>query len=360
VLAAGVDSAITLQVVPPSQHASPAISAPNSPRAVALAQEPTGSNHVSEVPANGDNEAKQPPPDALASDLSPSVMQRMNSGSSNPLSSSLNPWVASYPSLASKRVFLLRHSESLWNVNGSHRVRGLIDTTLTNTGVKQAKQLQGLLQRTGALQRLGIRLVAVSPLTRTLQTYMLAVRWYLDLFPSSAASGAAGTAGTATPPGQSTPSSSSQPSSSAAGSSCVRVCVNADLAEQLLSTGTIGRSPDQLAKDFCDGSLDFSALPPVWWYAPSKDELLTEEPPSASAAATAASAALPLANTKIFLKKEPVARLRARIHRFLRWLEMQPEESILVVGHGTYFREMVDEGRVYPDVFKSNLCVWRM
>jgi broad specificity phosphatase PhoE len=337
---------------------SPPVSAPTSPHA----KQPDGPALV-EATTSGDRAV------VLEHGLSPSEMKRLSSG---PVSNGL---LSVYPSLAGKRVYLLRHSESLWNVNGSHRVRGLIDTTLTNTGVKQAKQLQGLLQRTGALQRLGIRLIAVSPLTRTLQTYMLVARWYLDLFPLApsmaasalpAAAAAGGGHSTASylqqlaPPGPCAPPTSPTPSPGS--SPCpVRVCVHPDLAEQLLSTGTIGRAPEQLAKDFSDPSLDFSALPPVWWYAPSKDELISESGGSAGVSSSdEPTLPIPAANTKIYLKKEPVARLRRRIHSFLRWLEQQPETSILVVGHGTWFRQMVSlsDERELPDVFQRNLCMY--
>ena len=362
------------RIDPPSNPPS----APSSPRHSAGSVEGNGSP----VQTSKD--------DAGASDAQLATVQLH--WSSGPLP----PPLSLYPSLRSKRVLLLRHSESLWNVNGSHRVRGLIDTTLTNMGVKQARQLRTLLQRTGALQRLGVRLVAVSPLTRTLQTYMLAVRWYLDLFPNAPAIPAATLATTAPGSVSHTPGSSVAPTPAAASAAghafvadpshlavpafesasprpgaapCpVRVVVRSELAEQLLSTGTIGRAPDQLAKDFGDPSLDFSTLAPVWWYAPERDDAAAgaggaggvEGAAAAAAGPTSVAVPAPPANTRIFLKREPIEHLRRRIHRFLYWLDQQPETSVLVVGHGTYFREMVDAAHAYTDVFKANLFIWRM
>jgi broad specificity phosphatase PhoE len=316
------------------------------------------------------------------------------------------------PIKSSKCVFLLRHAESLWNYNGSHRVRGLIDTTLTNSGIKQAKIFGQLLRNTNALQRLGINLVVISPLTRALQTYMHSIRWFLYPQYSNLQ---------APMPNrgldkelkalllqqqnnshtniEDIPVEELQPRKD------VRVHVNSDLAEQLLSTGTIGRSPDVLKQDFADPTLMFSHLRNIWWYAPERElETVSKEnnaqkqedsdseggkdsPKNSSTNANAANqpaakVLLPLSNTKVYLKKEPIENLYDRIAAFKQWLNAQSEDRILVIGHGTYFSHMINcnqttpnnESNINPginsnvtnistgveDAFKTNLFLWRL
>lgn len=82
--------------------------------------------------------------------------------------------------------------------------------------------------------------------------------------------------------------------------------------EHLDSYCDVGRSPADLARDFPD--LVFDHLDNPWWYV---------DPTSAAP-----------------YEKEPQEVLLARVEAFSNWLKARPEETIAVVGHGTFLRTL--------------------
>jgi broad specificity phosphatase PhoE len=78
------------------------------------------------------------------------------------------------------------------------------------------------------------------------------------------------------------------------------------------SSCDMGRSPRLLATEFPD--LAFDHLDDPWWLHQSPD-----------------------ANGIVV---EPIPDFQARVARFRSWLAAQPEDSIVVIGHGTFFRHL--------------------
>lgn len=77
----------------------------------------------------------------------------------------------------------------------------------------------------------------------------------------------------------------------------------------------IGRPPRELAQDFPD--LAFGHLPDVWWYTAQDG-----------------------ARNDAGIILEPHHAISERVNGFRTWLAARPEQSIAVVGHGTFFRHL--------------------
>lgn len=88
--------------------------------------------------------------------------------------------------------------------------------------------------------------------------------------------------------------------------------VDAQVRERLENSCDIGRAPGELSADF--PALDFGHLGDVWWHSDGSDAVLFE----------------------------PDDVLQGRVERFREWLRACPFETLAVVGHGTFFRQLVD------------------
>jgi len=88
--------------------------------------------------------------------------------------------------------------------------------------------------------------------------------------------------------------------------------VDARHREMLGASCDVGRSPQVLATEFPD--LDFSHLDDPWWYAP---------PGGADP-----------------FEIEPHAHVSARVDAFRSWILGRPEQTIVAVGHATFFMEL--------------------
>ena len=194
-----------------------------------------------------------------------------------------------HPSCACKKLIFVRHGESLYNAHGAQRMKGLVDAHLTVRGYRQCQWLANVLRRTLWLESLGVSLVCVSPLTRALQTYSKTFKWFVDEM-NAKHSHQTGVL----PPK-------------------IRVHVDPRLSERLSHSSSQGSPKSVLEKMFPD-TADFSRLAEKWWHQ---------------------------SNMMSASSFESDENLRSRTQKFLRWVAKQPEECILVVGHGACMRKML-------------------
>jgi len=200
----------------------------------------------------------------------------------------------------SKRLYLIRHGESEANAAWTHFSRShsdlagydrsheaalwhqytepdhVFDAPLTERGKLQAMGLREQLQR---LKVADDALWVCSPLTRALQTCLLA----------------------APPCGGR------------------QVIIRPELTEHLASKGDVGRPKSLVHAEFpmVEG---LAEVPEVWW--PELD------PPSCGA-------------RRILGATEQIESVRRRAGQFREWLHSRPESSIVVVGHSTWFMQFM-------------------
>jgi broad specificity phosphatase PhoE len=94
---------------------------------------------------------------------------------------------------------------------------------------------------------------------------------------------------------------------------CAAPKVIVDLHREYLdSYCDVGRAPADLARDF--PALSFDHLDNPWWYV---------DPASTAP-----------------YEKEPQEVLMARVEAFSNWLKARPEQTVAVVGHGTFLRTL--------------------
>ena len=96
------------------------------------------------------------------------------------------------------------------------------------------------------------------------------------------------------------------------------------MAEHVMTTGDVGRSPQDLRGDFpwLDGALRH--LPEVWWWSP-------DGKPNCAA-------------TERFSSAEPRGNLARRVGAFRAWAIAQPERHIIAFGHSTFWKYFIGNG----------------
>ena len=188
-----------------------------------------------------------------------------------------------------KKLIFVRHGESLYNAHGSKRMTGLQDAHLTIRGYRQCQYLANILRRTLWLESLNVSLVCVSPLARALQTYAETFKWFVDEMNEK----------------HGHHQSNSNPK--------IRVRIDPRLAERLSHSSSKG-SPKSVLEKMFPGIGDFSHIAEKWWYQSS---VVSGSP------------------------VESDKHLRMRAQKFLRWVTKQPEECVLIVGHGACMRMML-------------------
>jgi broad specificity phosphatase PhoE len=92
----------------------------------------------------------------------------------------------------------------------------------------------------------------------------------------------------------------------------VPVVVSSILRERLGNSCDVGRTPAVLTAEY--PSLDFNHLDDTWWHDGEKDDR-----------------GVPV---------EPEHLLMRRLSEFINWIEARPEQTIAVVGHGTFFHRL--------------------
>ncbi|KAK9836142.1 hypothetical protein WJX81_004420 [Elliptochloris bilobata] len=193
-----------------------------------------------------------------------------------------------------KTLHIVRHGESEYNAATSvardFRDPQIYDPRLTDKGRRQAAKLAAQLKvPEGALW-------VVSPLTRAVETFLLARR-RLGVTPSRDLA-----AGAALP---------------------AKVVVRSELAEHLATTGDIGLPATTLRHRFpllCEAAAE---LPERWWFAPEANDVAA----------------------KRFGRAEPRKHMQERVGQFRRWVQARPEQVIVAIGHSCMFRELTGGGR---------------
>ena len=162
-------------------------------------------------------------------------------------------------------IYLIRHGESEFNVGAPHPKDPLIfDAPLTHLGQKQADRARE------KILRLGIKAVICSPLTRAIQTA-------LRIFDGTAP-----------------------------------ITIEATHRELLSNSCDVGRSPEELAKDF--PMLRFDHLEDHWWHKGPTNEN----------------------NVPI----EPYEAFHFRVRAFEKVLATAVARPVAVVGHSNFFLAM--------------------
>jgi broad specificity phosphatase PhoE len=163
-------------------------------------------------------------------------------------------------------LYLIRHGQS--EFNAAYRNDGvdpmIFDARLTQTGWAQAKQARA------AIADLGIKLVITSPLTRAIET---AVGIFDGIAP---------------------------------------IKIMAEHREHLAHSCDVGRTPEQLQKDF--PKLSFDHLDDIWWH---------QGPLNA-----------------VGVPVEPHEVFKKRIAAFVDGLHRIDPRPVAIIGHGDTFREM--------------------
>jgi len=205
---------------------------------------------------------------------------------------------------ATKRIVVVRHGESEYNA-AMRRVGtwftprfwrngfdpGIRDAPLTAEGQEQARALGRCLAERRIVEELGISVCVVSPLSRAVQTAVLALRGH---------------------------------------PSCTEAMrqlpiVPAPLMrEHAFSFGDVGSTPAELRQKFPD--VDFSELPEEWWCG--KGSIID-----------------PKGRPKL-AKGEDKASFHARVAEFSGQLRARPEGSLLVVGHSHFFMELTGRAKL--------------
>ncbi|GAQ80206.1 hypothetical protein KFL_000480470 [Klebsormidium nitens] len=198
-----------------------------------------------------------------------------------------------------KVVYLIRHGNTMTNSGAAFRpfnIQDEIGSEATASGVAARTDSSGRIfdvplstlgfKQAAALQKklpgLKAEVILVSPLTRALQTCQEAL-----------------------------------------GSLQVPVEVTSRHAEHVACCGDVGRPPSVLAAEFL--AFDLSRVQSVWWYSPAGA-------PNHALSGT-------------FLSRESMVHLRERVQRFRAYLLQRPERTLVVIGHSTFFRELLGSKR---------------
>eukprot|EP00930_Biecheleria_cincta_P049903 TRINITY_DN35104_c0_g1_i1.p1 TRINITY_DN35104_c0_g1~~TRINITY_DN35104_c0_g1_i1.p1 ORF type:complete len:405 (+),score=63.52 TRINITY_DN35104_c0_g1_i1:122-1336(+) len=185
---------------------------------------------------------------------------------------------ASWP----KRLYFVRHGQSEYNVH--YDVHGMDpmnmwDAPLTSLGTQQATSLQTRFATLGPVD-----LAVMSPLTRAMQTCLLAIPLEQGM--------------------------------------AKRYAVTPLASEHMEASCDIGRTPSELAVAF--PKLDLSGIPEVWWYVPEECR----------------AGITPDISRKLFSeegRREPSAAFDSRVDAFAAWLSDRSEGSIAVFAHADFF-----------------------
>lgn len=198
--------------------------------------------------------------------------------------------------LPRKTIYLARHGQSTHNAHslvtegaGLNDYR-YIDAVLTSRGEEQARGLRR------QLEHLNPDLLVCSPLTRAIQTCLLACQHV------------------------------SKP-----------IIVVPLCAERVAFACDIGRPVEMLQKDFPDLNYEFVQPPEAWWWMPEKMEDRTSE------------GSLALLNKHpvgVYKDCEPMASFQKRVNDFRLWLLQRPEQKIAVFAHGIFLTKFLGDDSI--------------
>ena len=230
-----------------------------------------------------------------------------------------------------KKVHLVRHGQSTWNAAnsgpGSWDEPKMFDAALTELGRKQAKAL-GM-----ALSKMPKNALWItSPLTRAIETCIIGRKAALEAKAAElnkAQRGGANVADDASPDENvddlNTPLSTSSKKAFNPEREfeewTSRLMIREELTEKLSCSGDVGRPRRCLEAEFPELELALSRIPEDrWWW-----EGCEHRPNDAQ--------------SEQFKSLEPQTNFKRRVARFRDWLLKRPEETFVVFGHSTFFKE---------------------
>lgn len=195
-----------------------------------------------------------------------------------------------------KTIYLIRHGQSTHNshcfVNEGADLNDsrYIDAALTPLGESQARELAP------QLQHLNPDLLVCSPLSRAIQTCLLACQQI------------------------------SKP-----------ILVVRECAERVAFSCDIGRSVELLQKDFPQPNYEFVQPPEAWWWMPQDLNDRTTE------GLLTLLRKHPVGAYKVC---EPMESLQKRVNAFRSWLLERPEKKIAVFAHGVFLTKFLGDNSI--------------
>jgi len=188
-----------------------------------------------------------------------------------------------------KTIYFLRHGQSVYNASmQKHGVDPMhFDAPITELGKQQAAQAIHKIRRIPH----ELDLIAVSPLTRAIQTMLIAFQERIPKTPIS---------------------------------------VRPESRELVSGSDDLGRTPEELKQEF--PLLDFTHLKKVWWYHGKSDPDHEEDDPNLSRMRF---------QEKYF--REPKAIYKPRLEKWKQWLAQNDHKIIAVVGHADIIYQLTGE-----------------
>ncbi|KAF5833918.1 hypothetical protein DUNSADRAFT_9578 [Dunaliella salina] len=210
------------------------------------------------------------------------------------------------PAKDRKCLLIVRHGESEYN-RACSESKGyadpqIFDPHLTTRGHNQCLDLKRRLQQiiSEKAPKFGDPLFVVSPLTRTLQTFLEA-----NPFPERLACNNQGSHDPACRP--------------------LKVEVLPAISEFMVTPGDVGRPPAHLVQEFPQLAKQLMQLPEVWWY---------QDPQQPNSALH-----------QCWGSSEPQKSREHRISEFSRWLNGRREQLVVLVGHSSFWHHFTNKSR---------------
>jgi len=194
---------------------------------------------------------------------------------------------------ARKSVILIRHGESQYNYAKKQGCRGdpfIFDCDLSVNGEKQVLELRENFYKFISKEKINIDLIITSPLTRAIKTCLCTFHNH-EAYKN------------------------------------VPIMVNPLHVEFLTCSCDVGTRKSVLEKKF--PHLSFEHLEEIWWYTDPAVEILHGDYWKAFT---------------IYGYYEPEVNRLKRVEMFIEWIKQRPENTIVVIGHSDFFKQII--GRV--------------
>mmetsp|Transcript_12373 Transcript_12373/g.33763 ORF Transcript_12373/g.33763 Transcript_12373/m.33763 type:complete len:527 (+) Transcript_12373:110-1690(+) len=210
------------------------------------------------------------------------------------------------PAKDRKCLLIVRHGESEYNracsESKSYADPQIFDPHLTTRGRSQCLDLKRRLKQIigEKIPKFGDPLFVVSPLTRTLQTFLEA-----NPFPERLACN-----------NQESHDPAHRP---------LNVEVLPAISEFMVTPGDVGRPPAHLVQEFPQLAKQLMQLPEVWWY---------QDPQQPNCALN-----------QCWGSSEPQKAREHRISEFARWLNGRSEQLVVLVGHSSFWHHFTNKSR---------------
>eukprot|EP00798_Chlamydomonas_sp_ICE-L_P014641 gene14641-20677_t len=215
-----------------------------------------------------------------------------------------------------KTLCIIRHGESTFNKADQESKKfhdpRIFDPRLTDLGHQQTSALKPML--ISHIEKYGDPLWAVSPLTRTIQSFLNACPMALGALDVSGGIKAI-----------SADASEENTAPARVSSRKASVELLPLISEYMVTAGDVGRPTSELALDYPQLAPQLKQIPEEWWYQDKK---------------------LPnCATRKQFGSAENKDMQKARLAEFGRWLGTRPEQFIVLVGHCSFWSSFLPDKR---------------